>query len=92
MGSTVLVLQVVERRRRTINYSAREVHDVGATRRSKVSQGLRPRKRGCATMQVGWKVTSVVTIHDVMLDLRLNGVGDRQLRQTLWERFGKICC
>lgn len=41
---------------------------------------------------VGQKVTVEVTIHDGMLDLRPNGVGDRQLRHDLWARFGKICC
>ena len=56
-----------------------------------MSQGLRPRKGGCATERVGWKVTVVVNIHDVMLDLRPNAAGGRHLRCALWERFGKIC-
>jgi len=42
-------------------------------------------------MRVGWKVTVGVTIHDVMLELRPNGVGGRHLRHTLRARFGKIC-
>jgi len=42
-------------------------------------------------MQVGQKVTVGVTIHDVMLDLRPNGAGGRNLRHDLWVRFGKIC-
>lgn len=32
------------------------------------------------------------TIHNGMFDLRLNGVGSRNFRRDLWERFGKICC
>ena len=47
---------------------------------------------GCTTTQVGWKVTIEVTIHDVILQLRPNGVGDRHLRRDLWARFGKIYC
>ena len=35
-------------------------------------------------------MTVSVTIHDVMLGLRSNGVGGKHLRQTLWARFGKI--
>lgn len=41
-------------------------------------------------MRVGWKMTIVVIIHDVMLDLRTKGADDMQLRRSLWERFGKI--
>ena len=47
---------------------------------------------GYTTMRVGWKVTVVVTIHDVMLELRPNGVGDRHLRRDLWAIFGEIYC
>jgi len=43
-------------------------------------------------VRVGQKVTIWVTIHDVMLDLRLEGVSDKHLRCDLWEIFGKICC
>jgi len=35
-------------------------------------------------------VTVGVTIHDGMLDLRPNGVGDEHLRFYLWARCGKI--
>lgn len=45
---------------------------------------------GLHCTHVGWKVTILVTVHDVMLDLRPNGVGDRNLRRTLWVRIGKI--
>ncbi len=90
-GSIVLALQAVERRRGTINYYARELHNVGTTRRRKVSQGPRHCKGSFAVAHVGWKVTVIVTIHDVMLGLRPNGAGGRHLRQTLWAIFGKIC-
>jgi len=43
-------------------------------------------------MQVCRKVTVRVTIHDLMVDLRPNGVGGRNLRQILWGRFLKIYC
>jgi len=81
----------VERRRETINYSTRELYDVGAARKSKESQGLQPSKVGYAATWVVQKVTIRVIIHDVMLDLRPNVAGDRHLRHDLWERFGKIC-
>ena len=45
-----------------------------------VSQGKRQHKGGCVVARVGWKVTVIVTIHDVMLGLRPNGVGGRHLR------------
>lgn len=79
MGSIVLVLQVAERRHGTIKYFARELRDVGVVCKRKVSQGPRPHKEGCIATQVGWKVTFVVTIDDVMLDLRPNGTGGRYL-------------
>ena len=37
-------------------------------------------------------MTIIVTIHDVMLGLSPNGVGNRHLRNNLWARFGKIYC
>jgi len=33
-----------------------------------------------------------VTIYDVMLGLRPNGAGGRNLRKNLWAGFEKICC
>ena len=55
-----------------------------------MSQGPRQCKDSCAVAWVGWKVTVIVTIHDVMLGLRPNGAGGKHLRQTLWARFLKI--
>lgn len=43
-----------------------------------------------AALPFGQKVTVIVTIHDVMLVLRSNGVGSRNLSQDFWDRFGKI--
>ena len=63
----------------TINYYAQELCDVRAARRSEVSRGLRQRKGSYAAMRVGWKVIVIVTIHDVMLGLRPNGAGGRNL-------------
>lgn len=80
MGSIVLSLHAVERRRRTINYSTLELHDDRTVRRTEVSQGLPQCKGSCATAQVGWKVTVIVTNHDVMLGLRPNEAGGRNLR------------
>lgn len=42
-------------------------------------------------MRVGWEMSDEVTIHDVMLNVRPNGVGNMHLRCDLWVRFGKIC-
>lgn len=89
-GSIVLEIHVVERRRGTLNYSTWELHDVGVVHRRKMSQGLWWRSGGCAAAWVDRKVTAGVTIHDVMLHLRPNGVGSRNLRRALWVRFGKI--
>jgi len=90
MGSIVLALQVAKRRRGTINYSAQELHNVRTAHNSKVSQRLRQRRGGYDAARVGWKVIVIVTIHNVMLGLRPNGVGGRHLRRTLWARFGII--
>ena len=87
----MLALLAVERRCKTINYSSQELCGVGVVHRSKESQGPQLHKGGCAATWVGQKVTAGVAIHDVMLDLRLNGVGDKNLRCNLWARFGKIC-
>lgn len=89
-GRTVLALQVVVREHETIKYSARGLRDVGDVHRSIESQGPWQCTGGCAATQVGQKVTIEVNIHDGMLELRPNGVGDRHLRRNLWERFGKI--
>ena len=88
--SIVLALQVAESRRGTINYSTWELHDDRTARRSEVSQVLQQHKGSCAVVWVGWKVTVIVTIHDVMLVLRPNGVGSKHSRWTLWGRFLKI--
>lgn len=85
MGIIVLTLQVVERRRRTIKYFARELRNDRTARRSEVSQGSRQCKGSCAAMRVGWKVTVIVTIHDVMLGLRPNGAARHK------EAFLKAC-
>ena len=92
MENIVLAIQVVERRHRTINYSTRKLHNVGATCRNKKSKGPRSRTRGYAAAHIGQKVTIEVTIHNGMLDLRLNGAGGRHLRCNLWASFGKIFC
>ena len=78
--STVLMLQAAEKRRGTINYSARELCDVRIAHSSEVSQGPRQREGSCTAARVGWKVTITVTIHDVMLGLRPNGAGGGHLR------------
>jgi len=36
-------------------------------------------------------MTVTITIHNVMLGLRPNGLGGRNLRQTLWATFLKLC-
>ena len=55
-----------------------------------MSQGLRQRKGSYDATQVGWNMTVIVTIHNVMLGLRSNGAGDRHLRRILWVRFLEI--
>jgi len=50
-----------------------------------MSQGPQPCKGGCSTVPVGRKVTVEVTIHDVMLDLRPNGVGGMHLRAACYK-------
>ena len=85
------MLQVVGRERRTINYPAQELRNVGYVRKSRESQGPRPRMGDCAAMKIGYKVIVEVTIHNGMTNLRENGAGGGNLRHDLWERFGKTC-
>jgi len=42
-------------------------------------------------MQVSQKVTVKVIVHDLMIEMSPNGVGKRNLRQTLWVRSLEIC-
>jgi len=53
----------------TIKYFARELCNDRDVHKSEVSQGPCQRKGGCTVACVSWKVTVIVTIHNVMLGL-----------------------
>ena len=80
------MLQAAERRHRTINYTAqiRELGNWKMVWSEDVSLGLRQHGRSYATQgeiaQVSWKVTIKVTVHEKMVEVRPNGVGDWNLR------------
>ena len=96
-SSIVLVLQAVERRHETINYTAQvgELHNWKMVWSEDVSLGLRQCGGSCATQgeitQISWKVTIKVTVHEKTVEVRPNGVGDQHLRWNLWVRSFKIC-
>ena len=52
--------------------------------RKDMSLGTRQRGGSCATQgeiaQVSWKVTIKVTVHDLTVEMRLNGVDDQHVR------------
>ena len=78
------------------NVQVRELCDWGIVRSKEVSQGSHHCEGSYATqgeiVQVSQKVTIKVTIHDLTVEMRLNGAGDRHLRWNLWIRSLKICC
>ena len=41
-------------------------------------------------MQVSWKVTIKIIVHETAIEVRQNGAGDWYLRQNLWLRSLKI--
>lgn len=90
VGSTVSVLQTVEREQGTLKEFVWELRDEGGAHRNSMTQGSRPRTGGCTAARVGWEVTVGVTVHDKMSNLRKKGAGSGQLRHELRARFKAI--